>query len=276
MQTKSMAASSFEQYLTIMRYELFGYLRRKRLWAILVILFLVFFLILLVPPAYGVEYPPTFRDYARIYLEFTAILVLLCATFFGSDSLVSEFQQKTGFVIFPNPVKRSIIGLGKFSASMVASVLVISIYYGLIALFVGGIYKTIEVEFAYSYLLAILYLSAAVGVAYLISSVMKGTVGSTLLTFFLFLLIFPMIQGILTFVGVKPWFFVTFAGGTMMYIMVVPYPQDRIFEMPMGDQSMTMYEFFPEISVSIAVMFAYLIVCLILAFHIFKKRDMVG
>ena len=277
MDRRTMAPTDFEQLVTVVRYELFRYIRRRRLWAILATVFLIFFLILLVPPAYGVSYPPEFGMYSQIYLGFTGILILLCATFFGSDALVSEFQHKTGFVIFPNPVKRSIIALGKFSASMIASVLVICIYYGLIALFVGGIYKTIDTEFTYSFLLALLYLSSAMGVAYLISSVMKGTMGSTVLTFFLFFLILPMIGQILSFVGVKPWFFVTFAGGTISTIMNVPYPQDGSFEMPVGNgQTMTIHEFYPEVWVSVAVMLGYLIVCLVLAILRFNRREMVG
>ncbi|MCJ2555981.1 MAG: ABC transporter permease, partial [Candidatus Thermoplasmatota archaeon] len=273
MDQKTMAPTDFEQLVTVVRYEIFRYIRRRRLWAMLAIVFLIFFLILLVPPAYGVDYPPEFGMYSQIYLSFTWILILLCATFFGSDALVSEFQHKTGFVIFPNPVKRSTIALGKFSASMIASILVICIYYGLIALFVGGIYKAIDVEFAYSFLLALLYLSSAMGVAYLISSVMKGTMGSTVLTFFLFFLILPMIGQILSFVGVKPWFFITFAGDTISYIGNVPYPQDGSFEVTMSGQTMTIHEFYPDVWVSVAVMVGYLVVCLILAVLRFNRRE---
>jgi ABC-2 type transport system permease protein len=277
MTEKSMAPTDLEQFFTVSKYEFYKYLRMKRLWAILAIVLTVFFLILVAFPLSGQPYPHEFRIYSQAYLGFSNILVLLCATFFGSDSLVSEFQQKTGFVIFPNPVKRMTIALGKFSASLIASVLVISIYYGLIALFVGGIYKHVDVEFGYSFLLALLYLSSALGVAYLISAVMKGTLGSTLLTFFLFLFILPMIGGILTLVGVKPWFFITFAGGTISLIMTTPYPLDPPPDiMQMNGQEFTMYTYYPELAASIGVMVAYLVVSLTLAFLIFNRREMVG
>ncbi|MFQ6106658.1 MAG: ABC transporter permease [Thermoplasmata archaeon] len=267
---RTMLPTSVEQYFTVVRYELLGYLRKKRLWVMFAILFLMFFLILLLPVALGVKYPSTFRDYAQLYLGFVGILVLLCATFLGSDALVSEFQQKTGFVIFPNPVNRFVIALGKFSASMIASVIVISVYYGLIALFVGGIYKEVNIELVYSFLLAITYLSAAVGVAYLISAAMKGTVGSTLLTFFLFLMVLPMISGILSFVDVNPWFLVTHGGDTITYVMDPGYAPGRICV----QEGFCLY--LPDIYVSIAVMFAYLIVSLILALFIFQRKEMAG
>ncbi|MCK4366384.1 MAG: ABC transporter permease [Thermoplasmata archaeon] len=268
---KSMMPSDFEQYITVVRYELLGYLRKKRLWAIIAIVFMVFFLAFLLPPALGHDYPAAFRDYSQGYLGFVGILVLLCATFFGSDALVTEFQQKTGFVVFPNPVRRLVIGLGKFSASMIASVFVISIYYGLIALFVGGLYKEVNVELVYSFLIAIMYLSAVVGVAYFISSVMKGTVGSTLLTFFLFLLILPMVGGALMLADVEPWFLVTHGGDAITHVMDPGYTPGK--ECIMGG---SMCFFLPDIYVSVAVMAVYLIVFLILAFFMFNRREMVG
>ncbi|MCJ2556779.1 MAG: ABC transporter permease subunit, partial [Candidatus Thermoplasmatota archaeon] len=192
-------------------------------------------------------------------------------TFFGSDALVTEFRQRTGFVVFPNPVRRLVIGLGKFSASMIASFFVISIYYGLIALFVGGLYKAVNVELVYSFLIAIMYLSAAVGVAYFVSSVMKGTVGSTLLTFFLFLLILPMVGGALMLADVEPWFLVTHGGEAITYVMDPGYLPGKVC--PVGSP---MCFFIPDIYVSVAVMAVYLIIFLILAFFMFNRREMVG
>jgi len=218
-----------------------------------------------------------FSGFAQVYLGFTGILVLLCVTLFGADALVSEFQHKTGFVIFPNPVKRLVIGLGKFAASIITSVIVIALYYGLIALFVGGIYKTINIDFWYSFLLALLYLAAAMGFAYLIGAFMRSTLASILLTFILFLFVFPLIEGVGALVGFKPWFFITFAGGTISYIMDVPYPTDSVLEFPAGaGQTMTIYSYYPEIALSIAVMVAYLVICLVLALIRFNRKEMVG
>lgn len=271
---KSMLPSDFEQYLTITKYELFGYLRKKRLWVVLIVLFLIFFFVLLLPPALGVDYPSTFRSYSQVYVSFVSIIALLCATFFGSDSLVGEFHHKTGFVVFPNPLKRRVIFLGKFTASMLASILVILIYYGLIALFVGGIYKDVNIELIYSLLMAIAYLFALIGLAYFISAVMKGAIGATVLTFILLLLILPMIGGALNFAGAEPWFFVTHGGDSIVYVMDPSYEAGKVcFDTGMESE---ICSFLPDIYVSIAVMFAYFIIFTILALIIFQRKEMVG
>jgi ABC-2 type transport system permease protein len=271
---KSMLPSDFEQYLTVTKYELLGYLRKKRLWVVLIIIFLMFFLVLLLLPALGVDYPRTFRGYSEAYLSFVSIIALLCATFFGSDSLVGEFQQKTGFVVFPNPVRRRIIFLGKFTASMLASILVILIYYGLIALFVGGIYKGVNFELIYSFLVAITYLLAVIGLAYFISAVMKGTIGSTVLTFILLLFILPMIGGALNFAGVEPWFFVTQGGDSIANVMDPSYEPGKFCTQ--ADIETEFCFFLPDTYVSIAVMFGYFFIFILLALLVFQRKEMVG
>jgi hypothetical protein len=56
-------------------------------------------------------------------------------------------------------------------------------------------------------------MTAVVGVAYLLSALLKGTVGATVLTFFLFTLIFSIIGTILPLAKVQPWFIPTSASG---------------------------------------------------------------
>lgn len=271
------APSNFEQLVTVTQYEMLGYLRKKRIWLVLGTVFAIFFLLLLIFPAQGISYPATFSVFSRLFVSFSGVLVLLCATLFGADALVSEFQHKTGFVIFPNPIKRTVIGLGKFAASMITSIIVIALYYGLIALFVGGIYKTVTVEFGYSFLLALLYLAAAMGVAYMVGALMRSALASILLVFILFIFIFSLIEGVSALAGFKPWFLITFTGGTISYIMDVPYPTDSMLEIPMGPgQTMTVYSYYPELGVSIAVMVAYIVICLVIALIRFNRKEMVG
>ncbi|MCK4456436.1 MAG: ABC transporter permease [Thermoplasmata archaeon] len=270
---KTTIPSGADQYVTITRYELLGHLRKKRIWVIFIVLFLIFFFVLLLFPAAGVDYPSTFEGYSQIYLGFMSVLILLCATLFGSDALVGEFQQRTGFVLFPNPVKRLTIFLGKFSASMIASVIVISVYYGLIVLFIGGMYKTVTIELAYSLLLAVLYLSAALGVAYAISAIMKGIIGSTVLTFILFLFVLPMVGMALGMAEVDPWFLVTQSGDTVTYVMEPEYQAGK-FCIQQARQTICFYV--PELATSAATMAGYFIASSILAFLFFRRREMVG
>src|SRR5690606_17378083 len=117
-------------------------------------------------------------------------LVIVAATLFAGDIIVSEFQGRTGYLLFPNPVKRSSIFLGKFLSAVLAMAIVVAIYYIAAIAISAAVSSDLEhLELAFASLgLALLYSVAAVGVGMLVSSFMKGGTGSLILTFFLLLL----------------------------------------------------------------------------------------
>lgn len=274
-QNPNAVPSDFQQYLHIIRYETLKYLRSKRLLAILIILALVIGLILIVPPALGQDYPSDALDFASRFVGFSSLLVILCITFFGSDAIVSEFQHKTGYILFPNPLKRFVILIGKLSASLLSSLLVLSIYYGVIVISTSAITHSLPIEIVLSFLFAVAFLVSGLSIAYLISCLMKGTTGATVLTFFLFFLILPIIESVLTFAAVKPWASITFCSGIISYVLEVPYPKDRVEEITFGEgQTMDLNVFYPEIALSLLVMLYYLVITFALAYLIFSRKEM--
>lgn len=272
--SQNTAPSDFAQFLFVVRYESLKYLRSKRLLAILIILALIIVLILAIPPAMGHEYPKDALDFAGMFIGFASILVILCFTFFGADSIVSEFQHKTGYLLFPNPLKRMVILLGKFTASFLASLLVIIIYYGAMIASIGLVNNSVPKEVGLSFLFCMMYLLSGLSLAYLISSLMKGTTGANVLVFFLFFLILPIIESVFTFAGVKPSLSITFASGIIYYILLVPYPKDVVEEMSFGGDTMEVHQFYPEIALSTLVMFFYLMIAFMLTYFIFEKKEM--
>jgi len=271
----SSVPSDFTQYIYVVRYETLKYLRSRRLIAILIILALVIGLILVIPPALGHDYPSDPLDFASLFIGFVGILIILCVTFFGADAIVSEFQQKTGYLLFPNPLKRSVILFGKFSASFLSSMMVLIIFYGVVIASVGLVTHSIKMEIGLSFLFAVMFLLSALAVTYFLSSIMKGTTGTTVLTFFLFFLILPIIEQVFTFAGVKPWASITFASGIISYILIVPYPIDTMEKIDLGNgQSMELNIFYPDIALSILVMFFYLVISFTLAYFIFLRKEM--
>jgi ABC-2 type transport system permease protein len=62
-------------------------------------------------------------------LGFLGVLSILSATFFGADAIVSKFESKTGYFLFPNPIRKTTVFLGKFIASVLVSVCVIALHY---------------------------------------------------------------------------------------------------------------------------------------------------
>src|SRR5439155_751714 len=121
--------------------------------------------------------------------------------------------KRPGYFLFPNPVRREVLVLGKIAASLLVCTAVLSMYYGAAAIAALVITGSLTWDVGLSYVYTLGYMTAVVGVAYLLSALLKGTVAATVLTFFLFTLIFAIVGGILPRANVEPWFIPTSASG---------------------------------------------------------------
>jgi len=213
------------------------------------------------------------QSFASSFLSFTSILVVISATFFGADALVSEFQNRTGYLIFPNPMKREVLFLGKFSASMTAGGIVVGLFYagvGIMSLFQA---RGIDADFTASLAFAVEYLLAAMAVAYVISAVLKGTTGATVLTFFLFFMIFNIIDGIAIFTGVKLTASITFSAGVITDILIDPYPTDWSQSYPGG---FSFHNFYPDPATAALVMALWALIAIAISVLLFRRKQLVG
>jgi ABC-2 type transport system permease protein len=263
-----------EQVKVIAKYDILKYLRSRRLLGILVIEALVLALITALLATSNRTF--TADEVVGQYTGFVSILIILGATLFGGDAIVSEYQGRTGYLLFPNPIKKVSILAGKFISSIAAMGLMLIIYYA-VAIIAGQVLGNGLSSSAFASLgLAMLYGISALAVAYLISAVMKGSTGALILTFALFLFVFNIATQLIGAVGgIKPWFMIDFAGSTLNYINSNPYPVDSVQTIDIGGgQTFTSYLFYPEVGLSIAVMVVYAVVALLLAYVFFKRREM--
>ena len=277
-----MAPGDINQVGTVVKYELLKYLRSRRLFILLILIVLINSLFLVIPPATGSQYPKDPTEFTQNMLGFVNLLIIISATFFGADAIVSEFEQKTGFFLFPNPIKRHIIITGKFIGSALVSFGGLALYYIIIVLSVRFIDGSIAANVGLSFLYACLYLLAVVALAYLFSAIMKSSVTSLVLTFFMLFMILPIVDAVGTIAKFKPWFSITFAAGIITDILKQPYPKDAVQTIPLvtnatratGPTSISIAQYYPIINTSIIVMVAYLLVAFILSLIIARMRQM--
>lgn len=268
--------SDIKQVGTVVKYDILKYLRSSRLLGMIAIEALVLLLITVLPPLLGNSYAKTADGFINSYTSFVSTLIIVGATLFAGDAIVSEFQGRTGYLLFPNPVKRWTFLAGKFIASAGVMFFVLIIYYGIalsLGLAITGGFSTLGVE---SLLIAMVYSVAALAVGYLISSIMKGSTGSLILTFALFLFIFNIVENVLSISKVDPWFLITFAGQTIGNITQVPYPTGGSSNGAVGGvpPSLNAGAFVADVGVSILVIMAYAVIALLLSYYFFQKREM--
>jgi ABC-2 type transport system permease protein len=275
-----MVPSSVRQIATVTKYELLKYLRGRRLLAIVVLTIIISAIFLIVPPAIGSAYTKDPKEFTVNMLSFLSILAILSATFFGADAIVSEYESKTGYFLFPNPIRKTAIFLGKFIASVLVSVGAIGLYYAIAVVSVLVIDGSIPTNTGLSFIYSLVYLFAILAIAYLFSAIMRSSVYSLVLTFFTFFLILPIVDAVGSIAKFKPWFSITFASGISQYIFQSPYPTDKVFNATAfggpnaGESMFSLVQYYPEIRLSFIVMAVYFIVAFILAILIARRREM--
>ena len=205
---------------------------------------------------------------AGSFLDFLPVIVVICVTVAGADSLIGELQAKTAYLLFPNPVRREIIFLGKLLGSGVVGLVTIGSFYVAIAAFSYVALGSVATYLSLSFGFAVLFLLACLAFALAVSSVSRGTTGAVILTFLLLLAILPMLEEAGTAAGVKMWYLPTFAGDSALYALQLDYyPKDASGP---GTASI----FYPDLGLSAVVLTSYFLLLTAIGMIVFRRRDL--
>ena len=266
--------NNFSQILTICRYELLMGIQGKKIPGILAITIGVAIALLVVPEILGGGESESVSQYLMPKIGFGFFLLIITAALFGSSSLVTEFHERTGYSLFPNPVSKTTIWFGKFLAAEILGLGVISIFYGIISIGAYSKFNKIPLETLESFLFSFVVLTMLMSLSFLISSFSRGPTGAVVIVFLLFMLVFPIVdQFVMNLAEIKPWFSPTFMKGIVENVMTVPYPLDLIpGEFPRGP--FDFQRFVPYIEESLLVMFVYIVTFSVASIYIFKQREM--
>jgi ABC-2 type transport system permease protein len=276
--------TSVSQIGTITKYELLNYFRSRRFFILLAIGLIISGLLTTLVAYYGVSTVapctlPTCSSPALAFYSFwwgssITFVIVLSGIFFGGDAISGEFQNKTGYFLVANPLRRSSIYIGKWFGALIASAIILAIYAGIT---VGnGLYyfgASVPYQFAESLSFSILYLIAVLGFTFFFSSLFKSTSMSILVTAILFLFAFSLIQLIVSgLVQVEPWFIITYGSGIIGNVLVDPYPTTQPIRGagPGGRAGMTYAATIPE---GMIILLAYFIATAILGLVLFERKE---
>jgi len=266
--------SYLSQALTVMRFEFLKFFKGKKLYGMIIFAFAIPILLVALPEFVGGQYPHFENDFVASQMSFMVIVIVISASFFGSSAIVSEFHDKTAYSLLPNPVNRESIWFGKYFAALAVSFMISSIFYMVIAIGTWAEYGSVPQEILSSWGLSFAVVLMITSISFLFSSVLKGPTGATVAVFILFILIFPMVEGIvIAFAEEKPWWMPSFVAKVTEFSMFSPYPSDlEPGERPRGP--FDHYRYVAYLDESLLIMAAYTITTSIASIFIFKRREM--
>ncbi|MBI3859353.1 MAG: ABC transporter permease [Thaumarchaeota archaeon] len=272
--------STIAQVRIVTKYAFLNYFRSRRFYVMLTIVLLMSGLLTFAagyyrPAFFGFGVPttgnPSLPFYTAWWGNFVLLVTLLSVAFFGGDAISGEFQNKTGYFLVPNPIRRSAVYAGKWFAALIAATTMLAIF-ALIALG-NGVYffgTSVPYEFAESVLFAWFDLVAVLAFAFMFSSLFKSSAISVLMIVIMLLFVFNIVDTILTAVaGIEPWFSIVYAGSIIPSVLTVPYP--TTFTAGQGPFRQTV--FVPTIPEGLAILAAYFVVTALVGLYLFEKKE---
>jgi len=274
--------TSITQVGIITRYEILNYFRSRRFFILLIIALLISGLLTFVVGYYGVSRiagspPQPLAFYGAWWGFASSLVVVFCAVFFGGDAISGEFQNKTGYFLVGNPIRRSSIYVGKWIASLIASLIIIAVF--TVILLGNGFYyfgANIPSQFGEAFLFTLVYLIAALGFTFFFSSLFKSSSFSILVTVILLLFGFSLIDTLVTNIAnIEPWFTLSYGSGIITNVFTVPYPPhvSTLSGFGGGGRGPSLKEFIPTIPEGLAIMVIYFAVTAILGLLLFEKKE---
>jgi ABC-2 type transport system permease protein len=252
-------------------FEFLNYLRSTRFYILLAIVATIGIAIMAVMYVYE---PSTYLSspmafYSVWWGNVANLCVILTGIFFGADAISTEFQNRTGYYLLPNPVRRSSIYIGKWIASFLASAIAIGVY-AAITIADGAIYfgSNIPYQFGESFVFALFYIFPILGVSFFISSVFKNNSYSILVTAILLLFGFNYITPLIAALSnSEPWYVLSYGAGIITHVLSSSgYPPHEVVIAGSSSYNATI----PE---GLAIMFTYFVVTSILGIALFEKED---
>jgi len=227
----------------------------------------------------------TQADFFSSGLGFISFISLFAACLFFSGIICSEFNKRTGFIVFPKINKYKLI-LGKYLGNLFLVVFIITVYYFVLGLlgfyYYGG---PINIRIFYSYVFAILYIIALSSFVTLFSSFMKNVNVTIIITLIILLMGFSIADQIVTLIYAdtfEPLYSLAYLGNLITSILENPFPDPRYVEYSFGGMGPGGMEgdfsfgtwVTPSIFMGTMLLLVYIVGCFSLAAILFKRRQL--
>ncbi len=183
----------------VMRHEITKHIRGKKLLIYAALIGLVLGLITVALVVFGDGLGDDAEDLGGLYTSLITLILIIGATLFGATTVVSEFEERTALIIFTRPIKKWSIFTGKFLAAFLILALFTVVMYIFIAILCAAGPGYIPGALWESLGYAICYCFGVIGVAMVISSLMKKSSTASILTFFMLALLLDMVVSIVAF-----------------------------------------------------------------------------
>ncbi|MHA1777322.1 MAG: hypothetical protein DRO88_04835 [Promethearchaeia archaeon] len=284
--TEKINIGAYRGWIQIEKTISFEFVRNgKKLLAMIITsagIFLLSLIIQLIQKNQGMDLPFEALDYFQNYLGMINFLILIIGTTFFGSIIAEDFEKETGNLIFPKIPKERLL-LGRFIARYLYAFLSVAFYYLLVAIVTYVEYDGIPKIVWESMLWAEWYLFGIAAFFTMFSSIFKRSSTAMITGILSILIIFNLLSMIFMFSGVtvEPFYFLTYYANIITQWFHMPAADSRFQEIPFmrgpgaaASEGSTYYQWItPSATGAIIGLGIYSIICLTIAYILFKRRQ---
>ena len=226
------------------------------------------------------NYPYHFRPtkFIRDELEYFKLFILLVSCLFFSDIVCSEFDKKTGYIMFPK-INRYNLTVGKYIANLSIIILMVIIHHLTLNISVMVIYDTVIIESYISLAMAIIYTIALSAFILLFSTIIPKVNLTTILVILIFFVGFPILEQVFTAINqeIEPILSLSYIGNLIIYVIPggLSHTGRWIWVYYAGDTLPPVkWWLTPTIEVGILIMSFYTTLSFLLTFLALKRKEL--
>ncbi len=262
---------SWKQAIILARFQLRDYLRAFRFSLMMGIVGAIGVIITILLVHFR---PAVLHSASAFYGSFwtggVVFVMVVAVIIYGGDAIAGEFQNRTGYFLLGLPVRRAAVYAGKFLASFAACVVAVLFYLAILvadaSYFLGGGAVSDPGQLVASLGLALLYLLAVLGTAFLFSSLFKQSLFGVLVVLFMFLIGWNILTSVVTSLfQTEPWFVISYAAP------VIGYPLTGTPQHLVRFGALVSYS--PTLGEGIAIMLGYFVVTSLLGLLLFEREE---
>ena len=234
---------------------------------------------LIFPVLYGanvLQKPPDINSYTTDALGELVFATVLLVGLLAGDAISQDFGRQ-GFFTLTQPVRRSEIMLARTLAAFAISAFAMVVWIGISLVSGYMFYSAVVANTALILGLSLLLVGAVVSFVVLFSSLFRSPTVSVVISVLVVWFIMPIISGVLELVGVEPWFLITYAGSVVDNLAMSSYPAHIMTTSASGGSggpTITVTVYNPYIWEAAAIMVAYLVVSLVLAWLVYSRKEL--
>ncbi|MBD3228410.1 MAG: hypothetical protein GF329_09495 [Candidatus Lokiarchaeota archaeon] len=176
----------------------------------------------------GVDLPEDPVNYVQLYLDLIGLLIIISASGFAGGIIAEDYQKDTRNLLFPKINKTRLLA-GRVISLYFLNILMVGFYYALVSIITFIKYSIVPISILTSMGWALFYNFTLFTFVTFISSVMKSSSVSIIVSLLVLLIVFNIVSSILIFTGVteyvEPLFILTYYGNIISNCLDMPDPR---------------------------------------------------